>query len=138
MAQSCSGTPPRYPETRSVPCIMEKQPVRTNSLRCATLLLGLATLLGLGHMSVGQDKKEKDKQPPALKPTHADVKYGPHERNVFDLYLPESDKPTPLVLFIHGGGFRAGDKRGLNAAEGKAYLDAGFAVAAINYRFTDT
>ena len=71
-------------------------------------------------------------------PTHADLRYGPHERNVLDLYLAPSDSPTPLVLYIHGGGFRAGDKRTLDAAEAKSYLDAGFSVAAINYRLTDT
>jgi len=70
-------------------------------------------------------------------PTHADQRYGPHERNVLDLYLAPSDSPTPLVLYIHGGGFRAGDKRNLDAREAKSYLDAGFSVAAINYRLTD-
>jgi acetyl esterase/lipase len=57
---------------------------------------------------------------------------------VLDLYLPASDRPTPLVLYIHGGGFRGGDKRSLNPADAKAYLDAGFALAALNYRLTDT
>ena len=71
-------------------------------------------------------------------PTHADVRYGPHERNVLDLYLAESREPTPLVLYIHGGGFRGGDKRSLGADALKSYLDAGFSVAAINYRLTDT
>src|SRR4029079_1364616 len=75
-------------------------------------------------------------QPP--KPTHADVRYGPHPRNVLDLYLPASDRPTPLVLYIHGGGFQGGDKRSLNSADANAYLNAGFAVAALNYRLTDT
>jgi hypothetical protein len=73
-----------------------------------------------------------------LEPTHANVKYGPHERNVIDLYLAESDKPTPLVLYIHGGGFQGGDKRTLNPGEGRAYLDQGWSVAAINYRLTNT
>ena len=43
-------------------------------------------------------------------PNLADVNYGPHERNVLDLWLVKANEPTPLVLFIHGGGFRAGDK----------------------------
>lgn len=73
-----------------------------------------------------------------LKPTHPDVAYGPHERNVLDLYLAESEAPTPLVLYIHGGGFQGGDKRSLNPAEARAYLDAGWSVAAINYRLTST
>jgi hypothetical protein len=30
-------------------------------------------------------------------PTFADVKYGPHDANVLDLWLAKSDKPTPLL-----------------------------------------
>jgi acetyl esterase/lipase len=71
-------------------------------------------------------------------PTHANLRYGPHERNVLDLYLAPSDSLTPLVLYIHGGGFRAGDKSTLDAWDANSYLDAGFSVAAINYRLTDT
>ena len=41
-------------------------------------------------------------------PDIANEHYGPHERNVLDLWKAKSDKPTPLVVFIHGGGFRAG------------------------------
>jgi acetyl esterase len=72
-----------------------------------------------------------------IKPTHADVAYGPHERNKIDLYLAESKTPTPLVLFIHGGGFRAGDKSSANAGEIRAFHREGWSVAAINYRFTN-
>src|SRR4030095_3474234 len=73
----------------------------------------------------------------AIKPTHADVAYGPHERNKIDLYLAESKTPTPLVLFIHGGGFRAGDKSSVSAGEIRAFHREGWSVAAINYRFTN-
>lgn len=71
------------------------------------------------------------------KPDVADLSYGPHERNVLDFWKAKSEQPAPLVLYIHGGGFRAGDKKSLNAARLKEYLDAGFAVAAVNYRFTN-
>ena len=71
-------------------------------------------------------------------PTFPNVKYGPHERNVFDLFLAESAKPTPLVLYIHGGGFRGGDKNRLRQRDLKAYLAAGYSVASLNYRLTDS
>ena len=74
----------------------------------------------------------------SLTPTHANVRYGPHKRNVLDLYLAESTGPVPLVLYIHGGGFRGGDKRSLKVSESKSCLNAGFSIAAINYRLTDT
>jgi acetyl esterase len=111
--------------------------MRTTVARLTFATILFVALPGLGGLALGQDKKEKSK-PAKLKPTQADVKYGPHERNVLDLYLPKSSEPTPLVLYIHGGGFQGGDKSTLNPVEGKSYLDAGFAVAAINYRLTKT
>lgn len=35
--------------------------------------------------------------------------YGPHERNVLDIYLTK-DHPKAVVLLIHGGGWNMGDK----------------------------
>ncbi|MGH8247261.1 MAG: alpha/beta hydrolase fold domain-containing protein [Gammaproteobacteria bacterium] len=77
-------------------------------------------------------------QPAKPTPDQENVRYGPHERNVLDLWLAKTDQPAPLVLFIHGGGFRQGDKGGLAADRLKTFLDSGFSVAAINYRLTDT
>lgn len=67
-------------------------------------------------------------------PTMADVKYGPHERNVLDLYQAKSDRPAPLALYIHGGGFRGGSKKSVNQRVLKELLAAGISVAAIQYR----
>ena len=43
-------------------------------------------------------------------PTHPIVKYGPDVGNYLTVWLPESDEPTPVVLFIGGGGFREGER----------------------------
>lgn len=76
------------------------------------------------------------KAPP---PTLENVKYGPHERNVFDLWQAKADRPTPLVIFIHGGGFVNGDKSQVrNRAVVRQCLDAGVSFASLNYRFRDT
>lgn len=72
-------------------------------------------------------------------PTHEDVAYGPHERNVLDLWQAPSDRPAPLLVVIHGGGFRGGDKRSFAAREQDLILSclgAGISVAAINYRLS--
>lgn len=70
------------------------------------------------------------------KPTHSEVKYGPHDRNVLDFWQAKSGKPTPLVLVIHGGAWNAGAKeRVARFADVQALLDAGISVAANNYRF---
>src|SRR6185436_421458 len=70
------------------------------------------------------------------KPDLADFKYGQHERNVLDLWKAKSDKPTPLVVFIHGGGFRAGSKEQLSPALLKGLLRNGISMMAINYRLS--
>jgi acetyl esterase/lipase len=71
-------------------------------------------------------------------PTHPDVRYGSHERNVLDLYLAPSDTPAPLVIFIHGGGFRQGDKKGVSAKMIRLLHEKGVSVASLNYPLTDT
>ncbi|REK15787.1 MAG: alpha/beta hydrolase [Planctomycetota bacterium] len=71
-------------------------------------------------------------------PTVADYAYGQdHTRQKFDFWQAESDEPTPLVLLIHGGGWRGGDKSRYGTSAIQPYLDAGISVAAINYRFIE-
>jgi acetyl esterase/lipase len=72
-------------------------------------------------------------KPPKIPPTEANVRYGPHERNVLDFYRAKSEAPTPLVLFIHGGGWVRGDKASPNVL--KDCLQAGISVVSMNYRF---
>lgn len=58
-----------------------------------------------------------------------------HPKQVLDLFLPEhaSDKPLPLMIWIHGGAWLAGNQ----AHPPVLYLvKEGFAVASIQYRFS--
>ncbi len=66
---------------------------------------------------------------------HRDLAYVTHghPRQNLDLYLPEADEPLPLVVYIHGGAFRAGDKADHPPLE---YVAEGYALAAINYRLS--
>ncbi|MCP4480974.1 MAG: alpha/beta hydrolase fold domain-containing protein [Planctomycetaceae bacterium] len=68
-------------------------------------------------------------------PSFANVKYGEHERQVFDIWLADSSKPTPLAIYIHGGGFKYGSKDKLKTDQLSQLLDSGISVAAINYRY---
>ena len=72
------------------------------------------------------------------KPSFENVKYGENERNVFDIWLADSETPTPLAVYIHGGGFKGGSKEKLKSEKLNALLDAGISVAAINYRLVTT
>ncbi len=71
------------------------------------------------------------------RPTHANVAYGSHQRNVLDFYQAESEQATPLVIYIHGGGFVGGDKRSVNPTMVRDANQAGISVAALHYRFVD-
>lgn len=51
-----------------------------------------------------------------------------------DLYLPADSKGAPLVVWIHGGGWRGGSK---NNCPISWLTDDGYAVASISYRLTD-
>ena len=68
----------------------------------------------------------------------ADVAYGPHERHRLDLYQPQGKDRTPVLVFVHGGGFLKGDKGGddawPNANVGRMAAQAGFLGVVINYR----
>jgi acetyl esterase/lipase len=69
--------------------------------------------------------------------THSDLVYAPHARGLLDLMIPrEADGPVPLVIWIHGGGWQSGDKS--NRAQATRLLCRGYAVAAVNYRLSDT
>lgn len=72
---------------------------------------------------------------PKKTPSSSNVQYGEHERQIFDLWLADTDKPTPLAIYIHGGGFKAGSKEKLKPNDLTQLLDAGISVAAINYRY---
>ncbi len=52
--------------------------------------------------------------------TERDVKYGPADRHLLDVFTPEaSSSARPVLIYIHGGGFVAGNKR----APGSPFYD---------------
>ncbi len=95
-----------------------------------------AICLGLGLLVVLTASGAE--RPWTFKPTKLDVQYADYAPGLekfltFDAYLPEGEGPFPGVVFIHGGGWRKGDKR--SAAGTCGYLAAhGYAAFSINYR----
>jgi acetyl esterase/lipase len=100
---------------------------------CAVTLALLATT---GQAQMNPDVAEKVKaigrvvNPPATAPIYAprvlesepyagvnvqrDLKYGDNERHLLDVFTPQgtSATPRPVFVFVHGGGFVRGDRRG--------------------------
>jgi hypothetical protein len=130
-----------------VKCVGEEQPPPTDErIRKALERFPEADANGDGKLSPDeiqalrekvQGKKDR-KLGTSLKPDVANEKYGPHERNVLDVWKAKSEQPAPLVIFIHGGGFVGGSKWQIDEKLLKDLLASGVSVAAINYRFVTT
>lgn len=72
-------------------------------------------------------------------PVAVDIAYGEHERHRLDVYAPVGGaKDAPVPIWVHGGGFRRGDKGGgdvwQEAHVGRIAAAAGFVGVVINYR----
>ncbi len=85
------------------------------------------------------DEKEASRflatNPPLPEPTHYDVSYGPHPKQLLHFWKAEGEGPTPLLLHIHGGGWSSGGRlSGLSGMLPKL-LQAGISVASVEYRF---
>ena len=61
------------------------------------------------------------------------VAYGTDPAQVLDLYHPASGGAAPLVVFVHGGGWVGGSRRG-GRAIAPPLVARGYAVASIGYR----
>ncbi|NNE91458.1 MAG: alpha/beta hydrolase [Verrucomicrobiales bacterium] len=76
--------------------------------------------------------------PKAPVPDHRDVAYDDkHPAQKLDVYLAESDQPAPVIIYIHGGGWRAGSKNKLPALCRQIIADGWASVVSVEYRFTD-
>lgn len=74
-----------------------------------------------------------------------DMVYAQHDTGALklDLYLPEQrETPTPLIVYVHGGGWDAGvrtldaDSGAPEALTAQRLLERGYAVATVDYRLT--
>jgi acetyl esterase/lipase len=61
-------------------------------------------------------------------------------RQKLDLYLPKlrkTEKPLPVIVFIHGGGWRGGDKAGGIGNVGRYVASGEYAGVSVGYRLTN-
>lgn len=65
-----------------------------------------------------------------------DIAYGEADAQKMDVYLPAHAENAPLILMVHGGGWRRGDKAMSQVVDNKAarWLAQGFIFISINYR----
>ena len=73
--------------------------------------------------------------------TKLDIPYAANEntRQALDLYLPtaKSETPRPVIVFIHGGGWRNGDKKSGRGRLLPFVRSGNYAGVSVGYRLTD-
>ena len=68
-------------------------------------------------------------------PVKSDIPYveNGHQRQVLDIYAPPNARNLPVVFWIHGGGWQAGDKSDVKLKP-QWFIDKGFVFVSTNYR----
>lgn len=93
------------------------------------LLLPLLSALTMISPALSQDSK---RDTPEVK---RDIPYASPaaDRQVLDVYAPKGAKELPVVFWIHGGGWQAGDKSDVKLKP-QWFMDKGFVFVSTNYR----
>jgi acetyl esterase/lipase len=88
--------------------------------------LNIVALILTGGIALAQEQALKD------------VAYDDdHASQVLDFYPAQADKPAPVMVHIHGGGWRGGSKKHVPGFMSKANAEGWLAVVSVEYRFTD-
>jgi len=63
-----------------------------------------------------------------------------HEHQKLDLYVPKRGDNLPLIVWVHGGGWKQGDKNWIIPLRfpplSRGYFEQGYAIASVEYRFS--
>lgn len=91
---------------------------------CLNLLI---TILWIGTLAYAQTTEKE--------PTFKEVSYGSYKEQLLNFWKPESQKPAPVIITIHGGGWLRGTIEPFKPFD-QYFLDKGVAIVHITYRFT--
>lgn len=85
-------------------------------------LIVLLAFLAVAHLHAANEK-------------HADLLFASVDGKdmLLDLYLPENVEGSPLIVWIHGGGWRGGNKNGCSI---KWLTEHGYSIASVSYRLS--
>ena len=79
---------------------------------------------------LAQGKQARVYKSNELPPTHRDIKYGSHPKELINFWQFDSDKPVGILLQIHGGGWMGGKKDEVLRPH---QLKQGYHIASISY-----
>lgn len=89
------------------------------------LILVLGSAFYYFHHASRQDVKDSN------------IKYGQNPKQSLDLFTPkvQNSKKRPVIIYVHGGGWRGGDKANVSAKPA-FFTKKGYAFISINYRLS--
>jgi acetyl esterase/lipase len=117
-------------KVKNVGKIFERKPMNIRTFSGPRLILAVCLVATLSSSTFAQQ--------PAVSATFKDVAYDDdHAAQKLDVYLAKSDEPMPTMIYIHGGGWRAGSKNRIPAWLTKAVREGWLSVVSVEYRFTN-
>ncbi len=115
-----------------------------NQITILFLLLGMFVLSN--HLQAVEPNRTRKTERPRLRKArqrpvpegvtaHRNLEYATvgKKKLLLDLYIPKDVKSPPLLVWIHGGGWRNGNKNGCRLLN---FTTKGYAIASINYRLS--
>lgn len=91
------------------------------------------------HDTTGEQKPKTSFSSSKLGTVDSDLPYCTMNETTLamDIYWPkEGEGPFPMVVYVHGGGWKAGDKSEGIEKYSDALVSAGFVIASVNYRLS--
>lgn len=102
-----------------------------------------AMIIGSLNLDAGMIRDRIQKRAEARNATGAqtsntmmDVAYGSGKKQRLDVYLPSNPKNAPVIVMVHGGAWKIGDKRSNNVVDNKKarWNPKGIIFVSVNYR----
>ena len=98
------------------------------------MVRALLLLFACAGLTLSAGAQSEASRGAALQRTEQTLSYGPDPLQALD-YWPGAQADSPLVVFVHGGGWARGDKRMMHASDKlRRWQAQGYAVASLNYR----
>lgn len=95
-------------------------------------LIGILLLIPVPRATAADEQTEPAYQAFQHLPYDAALQRGRHFKSL-DLYAPRNGKQHPIVIWVHGGGWKIGDKRGVDQKPA-VFTKQGYLLVSINYR----
>jgi acetyl esterase/lipase len=89
------------------------------------LSLFIFTLLAFAALSTTQSCGQELQQ--------LNIKYGSDAKQALDLYIPKNNKDSPVIIYVHGGGWMRGDKADVGD-KADFFTNKGYVFVSVNYR----